>query len=89
MEEDKEVTITLGRCFLVTGRTIIDAANEDLTMRVHDKEVNFNIFKAIKYHISIDDCLRVDLVQQFVNEELLASKMFFRYPSCMKLWERI
>lgn len=47
-EEDHDIPIILGRPFLVTGRIIIDMRKGELTMRVQDQEITFNVFKAMK-----------------------------------------
>ncbi|KAL5564312.1 hypothetical protein UlMin_027476 [Ulmus minor] len=43
-EADLEVPIILGRPFLATGRTLIDVQKGELTMRVQDEQVTFNVF---------------------------------------------
>ncbi|KAM6570934.1 hypothetical protein CsatA_015014 [Cannabis sativa] len=45
-EADRDVPIILGRPFLATGRTLIDVQNGELTMRVNDQKVTFNVFNA-------------------------------------------
>ncbi|XP_052198389.1 uncharacterized protein LOC127805674 [Diospyros lotus] len=60
MEEDKDIPIILGRPFLATGRTLIDVQKRELTMRVQDQEVTFNVFKAMKFPNGADDCFRLD-----------------------------
>ena len=42
-EADKEVPIILGRPFLATGKTLIDVQKGELTMRVNDQQVTFNV----------------------------------------------
>ena len=49
MEEDKEVSLILGRPFLATGNTLIDVQQEKLTLHMQDEEVTFNVFKPKKY----------------------------------------
>ena len=49
MEEDKEISIILGKPFLVTGRGLIDVQKGELWLRVQEEEVIFNVFKATKY----------------------------------------
>ncbi|XP_061354983.1 uncharacterized protein LOC133299529 [Gastrolobium bilobum] len=44
-EADREVPIILGRAFLATGRGVIDVEKRDLTMRVNDEQVTFNVLK--------------------------------------------
>lgn len=67
-EEDKEISLILGRLFLATGRTLIDAQKGELTMRVQDQEVTFNVFKAMQFPKEAEDCLRIDWVESAVNE---------------------
>ena len=45
MKEDQEVTIILGRSFLTTEQALIDVKNGELTLRVDNEEVKFNITK--------------------------------------------
>ena len=49
MEEDREIPLILGRPFLATGRALIDVHSGNLTLRVNDKEVHFNIHHTIKF----------------------------------------
>ena len=58
----------MGRPFLATGRTLIDVAAGELIMRVNDEQVDFNIFKAMKYPMETDDCFAVNQVDQAVAE---------------------
>ncbi|XP_070040929.1 uncharacterized protein [Nicotiana tomentosiformis] len=47
-EADEEVPIILGGPFLGTARAIIDVRKGKLKMRVGDKEIIFNVYKALK-----------------------------------------
>src|SRR5262245_4867092 len=47
-EADRDVPIILGRPFLATGRALIDVQKGELTMRVQDEQVTFNVFKTMK-----------------------------------------
>ena len=61
MEEDREVSIILGRPFLATVQALTDEKNEELTLRVGDEEVKFNLTKTVRF--ADDDkgtCMRVD-----------------------------
>ncbi|KAF7810177.1 uncharacterized protein G2W53_036920 [Senna tora] len=66
-EEDKNVPIILGRPFLSTGRTIIDVHKGELTMRVQDQEVKFNVFKAMKFPGETEECFHVNVVDNVVG----------------------
>ncbi|KAI3445417.1 hypothetical protein Pfo_002082 [Paulownia fortunei] len=68
MEEDQEIPIILGRPFLATGRTLIDMQKGQLILKVQEKQVTFNIFKAMKYPNEKDFCLRVDGTEECVKE---------------------
>ena len=43
IEEDKKVPLLLGRPFLATGAPSIDVKKGELTLRVGDEEVHFNL----------------------------------------------
>ena len=60
MQEDKEVSIILGRPFLATGRAMNDVQTCELRLRVQEEEVTFNVFNAIKNPHDEDSCFRVD-----------------------------
>ncbi|NHN20238.1 hypothetical protein G6046_04730, partial [Bacillus amyloliquefaciens] len=70
MEEDKEIPIILGRPFLATGRAMIDVQKGELTMRVNDQEVTFNIAKSMKYPAieKDDECFRMEILEHLSNE---------------------
>ena len=68
MEEDRDIPLILGRPFLATGRTLIDVQKGELTMRVQNEEVTFNVFKAMKFPSDFEDCFRIDLIDKVVDE---------------------
>ena len=43
MEEDKQVPLLQGRPFLATRATLIDIKKGELTLRVEDEVVHFNL----------------------------------------------
>ena len=49
IEEDREIPLILGRPFLATGRALIDIHSGNLTLRVNDEEVHFNIYHTMKF----------------------------------------
>ncbi|KAJ9543636.1 LOW QUALITY PROTEIN: hypothetical protein OSB04_023343 [Centaurea solstitialis] len=61
-EVDKKVPIILGRPFLATGRALIDVHKGELTMRVNDPQVTFNVFNSLKCSGGIEDCSAVSVV---------------------------
>ena len=48
IEEDKQVALMLGRPFLTTGATLIDVKKGELTLRVGNEAVHFNLNQSLK-----------------------------------------
>ncbi|PIN05661.1 DNA-directed DNA polymerase [Handroanthus impetiginosus] len=74
MEVDIEVPIILGRPFLATGRTLIDVQKGELTMRVQDQQITFNVFKAMKFPNESDECFAVNLFDNLAGNESIAEQ---------------
>ena len=55
-EADKEVPIMLGRPFLAIGKTLINVQKRELTMRVNDQQVTFNVLEVMKKPDVAEDC---------------------------------
>ncbi|KAG9450467.1 hypothetical protein H6P81_010432 [Aristolochia fimbriata] len=70
MEVDKNLPIILGRPFLATAGAIIDYKQGNLTLRLNNDTINFNIKEAMKQPaIPHDDfCLSVDVVDSCIAE---------------------
>ncbi|XP_057755776.1 uncharacterized protein LOC130974960 [Arachis stenosperma] len=69
MEEEAKASIILGRPFLATAGAIIDVQKGELTLRLHDEKLVFNVFKAMSYPSeSLQECMRVDVVDIAVQE---------------------
>ena len=71
MEEYREILIILGRSFLVAEQALIDVKNGELTLRVGDEEVKFNLTKTMRF--GVDDkrtCMRVDSLIPSIGEML-------------------
>ncbi|KAL4321613.1 hypothetical protein AHAS_Ahas14G0128000 [Arachis hypogaea] len=49
MEEEGHNSIIFERPFLATARVIIDVEKGEITLRVHDKKMIINVFKAMQY----------------------------------------
>ena len=48
IEEDKQIPLLLGRPFLATRAALIDVKKRELTLRVGDEEVHFNLNQSLK-----------------------------------------
>lgn len=69
-EVDKEVPIILGRPFLTTGKTLIDVQKRELTMRVNDQQVTFNVLEAMKSPDETEDCNFLSVVDLIVADRI-------------------
>nr|GEV31034.1 reverse transcriptase domain-containing protein [Tanacetum cinerariifolium] len=54
-EADPRVPLILGRSFLRTGRALIDVYGEEITLRVNDEAVTFNLDQTTRYSSTYDD----------------------------------
>lgn len=63
-----EIPIIFGRPFLATGKTLIDKHKGELTIRVNDQEVTFNMNKVKKAPNEPEECHFVQLIVEKVHE---------------------
>ncbi|KAL0311885.1 UNVERIFIED_CONTAM: hypothetical protein Sradi_5587800 [Sesamum radiatum] len=71
MEEDKNMPLILGRPFLATSRALIDVQKGQLTLRVNDEHVVFNVFKPMKYlHMKEHDIFAIDSINTFGTDNV-------------------
>ena len=63
--------IILGRPFLATEQALIDVKNGELTLRVSDEEVKFNLTKTVRF-VNDDKttCMRINGLIPSINEVL-------------------
>ncbi|KAH9802442.1 hypothetical protein KPL71_001386 [Citrus sinensis] len=69
-EADKEVPIILGKPFLATGKTLIDVQKGELTMRVNDQQVTFNVLEAMKNPDEVEDCNFLSVVDFVIADRI-------------------
>nr|GEU46269.1 hypothetical protein [Tanacetum cinerariifolium] len=69
-EADPRVPLILGRSLLRTGRALIDVYGEEITLRVNDEAVTFNLNRITRYSSTYDDLSvnRTDIIN-VVKEE--------------------
>ena len=61
MEEDNQVPPLLGRPFLATRATLIDVKKGEMTLRVGNEVVHFNLDKSLtQYDADAENCNAVD-----------------------------
>ncbi|XP_016466661.1 uncharacterized protein LOC107789381 [Nicotiana tabacum] len=68
---DKEVPIILGRPFLATSGAIIEGREGKMKMRVHNEEVTFNVYKALKVSNHYEDLCIISAVESKLIEQNL------------------
>ena len=70
MEEDTQVPLLLGRPFLATGAALIDVQKCELTLRVGDEALHFNINRSLEHpNVEADNCMVVRK-NRLLNDEL-------------------
>ena len=61
MEEDNQVPLLLGRPFLATEAVLIDVQKGELTLRMGNEAVHFNLDKILtQYDVDVENCDVVD-----------------------------
>nr|GEW98465.1 reverse transcriptase domain-containing protein [Tanacetum cinerariifolium] len=81
-EADPRVPLILGRYFLRTGRALIDVYGEEITLKVNDESVTFNLNQTMRYSSMYDDnsVNRVDVID-IACEEFVQDMLDFQYNS--------
>nr|GEV50208.1 hypothetical protein [Tanacetum cinerariifolium] len=79
-EADPRVPLILGRSFLRTARSLIDVYGEEITLRVNDESITFNLNQTIRYSLTYDDTSvnRVDVID-IACEEFMQDVLDFQY----------
>nr|GEY09082.1 reverse transcriptase domain-containing protein [Tanacetum cinerariifolium] len=72
---DPHIPLILGRPFLRTGRALIDVYGEELTLRVDDEAITFNVRQTSKYSYNDAESInRIDVIdvacEEYVQEVL-------------------
>nr|GFA43601.1 reverse transcriptase domain-containing protein [Tanacetum cinerariifolium] len=69
-DADPRVPLILGRSFLKTGRALIDVYEGELTLRVGNKAITFNLDQTLRYSANYDAMLvnRIDLIEVAYEE---------------------
>nr|GEZ91923.1 reverse transcriptase domain-containing protein [Tanacetum cinerariifolium] len=77
-EADPRVPLILGRSFLRTGHALIDVYGEEITLRVNDEAVTFNLNQTTRYSSTYDDLSvnQIDIID-FAREEYAQEMLGF------------
>ncbi|GJT30890.1 reverse transcriptase domain-containing protein [Tanacetum coccineum] len=67
---DPRVPLILGRSFLRTGRALIDVYEEQITLRVDNEAITFNLDQTTRYSSSYDDVSinQIDVIDEVCEE---------------------
>nr|GFC40700.1 reverse transcriptase domain-containing protein [Tanacetum cinerariifolium] len=81
-EADPQVPLILGRSFLRTGHALIDVYREEITLRVNDEFVTFNLNQTMRYFSIYGDNLvnRIDVID-IACEDYAQVVLDFKYNS--------
>nr|GEZ87423.1 reverse transcriptase domain-containing protein [Tanacetum cinerariifolium] len=79
-EANPRVPLILGRSFLRTDRALIDVYGEEITLRVNDESITFNLNQTMRYSLTYDDTSvnRVDVID-VTCEEFVQDVLDFQY----------
>ncbi|KAI3672920.1 hypothetical protein L6452_39022 [Arctium lappa] len=77
-EADKDIPIILGRRFLATGRTLIDVQKGELTMRLNEQNVTFNVFNSMKYPDDKEECFTLSDIESLCHKEEIEKMLDLR-----------
>ncbi|GKB03361.1 reverse transcriptase domain-containing protein [Tanacetum coccineum] len=69
-EPDPRVPLILGRCFLKTSRALIDVYEGELTLRVDNEAITYNLDQTSRYSVNYSDMTanRIDVVELACEE---------------------
>nr|GEW30000.1 reverse transcriptase domain-containing protein [Tanacetum cinerariifolium] len=72
-EPDPRVLLILGRCFLKTGRALIDVHKGELTLRIRNKAITYNLDQTSRYSANYNQMTanKIDVICEMYSQEVL------------------
>nr|GEZ47054.1 reverse transcriptase domain-containing protein [Tanacetum cinerariifolium] len=69
-EPDPQVPLILGRCFLKTGRALIDVHKGELTLRIRNEAITYNLDQTSRYSANYDQMTanKIDVTDEAYEE---------------------
>nr|GEX14564.1 reverse transcriptase domain-containing protein [Tanacetum cinerariifolium] len=69
-EPDPRVSLILGRCFLKTGRALIDVHKGELTLRIGNEAITYNLYQTSRYSANYDQITanKIDAIDMACEE---------------------
>ncbi|GJY71254.1 reverse transcriptase domain-containing protein [Tanacetum coccineum] len=79
IEDDPRVPLILGRSFLRTGRALIDVYGKEITLRVDNEAVTFNLNQTMRYSSTYDDSSinRINVIDVACEGGILSEVLVF------------
>ncbi|GKB54134.1 reverse transcriptase domain-containing protein [Tanacetum coccineum] len=75
-EADPRVPLILGRSFLRTGRALIDVYGEEITLRVDNEAITFNLDQTTRYSSTNDKSVnRIDIIYKLFTSEFILEEI--------------
>nr|GEY32874.1 reverse transcriptase domain-containing protein [Tanacetum cinerariifolium] len=71
-EPDPRVPLILGRCFLKTSRALIDVHKGELTLRIGNETITYNLDQTVRYSANYNQMTanKIDVVEEYSQEVL-------------------
>nr|GFB69861.1 reverse transcriptase domain-containing protein [Tanacetum cinerariifolium] len=71
-EPDLRVPLILGRCFLKTSRALIDIHKGELTLRIRNEAITYNLDQTMRYSANYNQMTanKIDVVKEYYQEVL-------------------
>nr|GEX34880.1 reverse transcriptase domain-containing protein [Tanacetum cinerariifolium]GEX35165.1 reverse transcriptase domain-containing protein [Tanacetum cinerariifolium] len=72
-EPDPRVPLILGRCFLKTSQALIDVHKGELTLRIKNKAITYNLDQTVRYSANYDQMTenKIDVICEIYSQEFL------------------
>nr|GFB42530.1 reverse transcriptase domain-containing protein [Tanacetum cinerariifolium] len=69
-EPDPRVPLILGRCFLKTSRALIDIHKGELTLRIRNESITYNLDQTVRYSANYNQMTanKIDVVEEYSQE---------------------
>nr|GEY85367.1 reverse transcriptase domain-containing protein [Tanacetum cinerariifolium] len=72
-EPDPRVPLILGRCFLKTSRALIDVHKGELTLRIENEDITYNLDQTVRYSANYNQMTanKIDVICEIYSQEVL------------------
>nr|GEW34616.1 retrovirus-related Pol polyprotein from transposon 17.6 [Tanacetum cinerariifolium] len=72
-EPDPRVPLILGRCFLKTGRALIDVHKGELTLRIGNEAITYNLDQTVRYSANYNQMTanKIDVICEMYSQKVI------------------